>query len=86
MEHITKEDLDWVVDEILGFANKFVYLNIACYPATKILPNGENAHVTQESPGWWLDLINGAKYRSSNSARILLAIDDEKKERIYTEL
>ncbi len=82
LEHITKEDMDWVVAEILGFAQKFVFLNIACYPAKKILPNGENAHITQESPGWWLDLIHGIWRSNFDSLEVFLAIDDKDMKRV----
>jgi hypothetical protein len=57
LEHIPKEDVPWVLDEIFGYARIFVYLNVACYPAKKILPNGENAHCTVEPPEWWIALF-----------------------------
>lgn len=86
LEHITKEDMPWVIDEILGFANKFVYLNIACYPAKKILPNGENAHITQESPGWWVDLVHEIKRNKYNNLVVVLAIDDKYLKRVVVQL
>lgn len=54
LEHIPEEDVPWILDEIFGYAKKFVYLNVACYPAKKILPNGENAHCTIQPQEWWL--------------------------------
>lgn len=86
LEHITKEDMPWVIEEILGFANKFVYLNIACYPAHKILPNGENAHITQESPGWWVDLVHEIKRSKYNNLIVVLAIDDKYLKRVIVQL
>ncbi|MBM3727390.1 MAG: class I SAM-dependent methyltransferase [Acidobacteria bacterium] len=53
LEHIPEEDIDWVLAECFGFARRFLYMNIASYPAKKILPNGWNAHVTIEPPEWW---------------------------------
>lgn len=53
LEHIPEEDIPWVLDELFKSANKFVYASAACYPARKKLPNGENAHVTQQPPVWW---------------------------------
>ena len=58
LEHCPEEDMEWILEELFGFANKFLMVSIACYPAKKILPNGENAHITQKSPGWWLDLLD----------------------------
>lgn len=57
LEHVPQEDVPWVLDEIFGYAKKFVYLNVACYPAKKILPNGENAHCTIQPQDWWLARI-----------------------------
>lgn len=57
LEHCPEEDLPWILGEIFGYARQFVYLNVACYPARKTLPNGENAHVTVRPPQWWRKLI-----------------------------
>src|SRR3954447_21617428 len=57
LEHLPEEDLDWVLEEIFGFAKRFVFLNVACFPARKSLPNGANAHVTVRDPQWWQALI-----------------------------
>ncbi|MBC8339176.1 MAG: class I SAM-dependent methyltransferase [Rhodospirillales bacterium] len=57
MEHCPREDLPWIVEEIFSFAEEFVYLSVACYPAQKTLPNGENAHCTIEPMEWWRDLF-----------------------------
>jgi len=82
LEHIAKEDLSWVVEEILGYSNKVVYLNIACYPAIKTLPNGENAHITQESPGWWVDLVHSIKREKFDELAVVLAVDDKDRKRL----
>lgn len=53
LEHCPQEDLDWILDEIFGYAQKFVFANVASYPARKVLANGENAHCTLQPPEWW---------------------------------
>lgn len=58
MEHCPEEDLPWIIGEIFGYATRFIYVSIACYPARKSLPDGRNAHITQRSPGWWVDLFS----------------------------
>jgi len=58
LEHCPVDDLPWIIDEIFCYAEKFVFANIASYPAKKSLPNGENAHCTQQGKEWWEDLIN----------------------------
>jgi hypothetical protein len=57
LEHCPEEDMAWVIDQIFGYARKFVLANIACYPAEKHLPNGENAHCTVKPVGWWRDML-----------------------------
>ena len=57
LEHCPEEDIPWIVDEIFGYANKFVFANVACYPAKKRLPSGENAHCTIRPPEWWNGIL-----------------------------
>ena len=57
LEHCPEEDMAWIVEEMFGFATGFVYATIACYPAAKRLPNGENAHCTIKPPEWWNELF-----------------------------
>ena len=63
LEHITEPDLPWILDEMFGFARRFVFANIACYPAKKNLPNGQNAHCTVRSPDWWAGMIHAVAMR-----------------------
>jgi len=60
LEHCPEEDIGWIVNEIFSFASKFVFATIACYPANKRLPNGENAHCTVRPTEWWNDIFQGA--------------------------
>lgn len=57
LEHCPEEDLRWILHEMFAYATRFVFGNIASYPAKKMLPNGENAHCTQQSHEWWESLI-----------------------------
>lgn len=84
LEHCPEEDIDWILDELFAYARKFVFCSIACYPAKKILPNGENAHITQMSPGWWLDKLEACQLRHP-SVRYATAIDNAQKKRIFAE-
>jgi hypothetical protein len=63
LEHCPEEDMEWIVGEMFGFATRFVYATIACYPAAKSLPNGENAHCTIKPPQWWNELFGRAAGR-----------------------
>lgn len=66
LEHCPEEDLPWILGEIFGFAGRFVFSNVACYPARKRLPNGENAHCTIRPPEWWRALIESASQGHSD--------------------
>ncbi|MCC7484464.1 MAG: hypothetical protein IT529_05700 [Burkholderiales bacterium] len=57
LEHCPEEDMPWILGEIFGFARRFVFANVACYPATKRLANGENAHCTIRPGAWWRGLF-----------------------------
>jgi len=57
LEHCPEEDVEWIVGEIFGFARRFVFANVACFPAKKRLPTGENAHCTVKPLAWWSDLV-----------------------------
>ena len=61
LEHIYVSDVATVLRDIFSHAKKLVILNVACYEANALLPNGENAHITVRNPHWWkgaLDLIS----------------------------
>jgi hypothetical protein len=64
LEHIPAEDIPWVLGELFAFADKFVFVTIAGYPAQKIMPNGENAHCTIAPIGWWEGQLNAARQAS----------------------
>jgi 2-polyprenyl-3-methyl-5-hydroxy-6-metoxy-1,4-benzoquinol methylase len=57
LEHCPEPDLPWILGEMFGAARKFVFANIAAYPAAKTLPNGENAHCTVRPQEWWNEII-----------------------------
>jgi hypothetical protein len=60
LEHCPEADLQWIVGELFGYARLFVFANIACYPAIKTLPNGENAHCTIRPLEYWREIFEKA--------------------------
>lgn len=58
LEHIFLADVSNIVRELFSLANKLLVINVACYEASALLPNGENAHITVRSPDWWNGLVN----------------------------
>ena len=57
LEHIPSQDTDWFLEKIISKAKKYVFINVACYPAIAILPNGKNAHINVNEPKWWHEKI-----------------------------
>ncbi|MEM7060211.1 MAG: hypothetical protein AAF557_21730 [Pseudomonadota bacterium] len=63
MEHIYLGDVGFVLSDIFDLAERLVVVNVATYAANALLPNGENAHITQRHSQWWrgvLELISAA--------------------------
>lgn len=54
LEHIEPECLKEVMDDLARLTRKAIFVNVACRPAKKTLPDGRNAHLIQETPNWWL--------------------------------
>jgi hypothetical protein len=63
LEHCPEHDLPWIVEELFSFATRFVFASVACHPAVKRLPNGENAHCTIQGPDYWDRLFREAAVR-----------------------
>ena len=61
LEHIPSQDTDWVLEKIISKATKYVFINLACYPAVALLPNGKNAHINVNNPQWWAEKILSLK-------------------------
>ena len=57
LEHIPSQDIEWVLERIISKANKYVFINLACYPAVALLPDGKNAHINVNNPKWWYEKI-----------------------------
>jgi hypothetical protein len=53
LEHVPTPDVDWILREIFTYADKFVFLNIACHKAKATLPDGRNAHTNAHPASWW---------------------------------
>lgn len=55
LEHV--EDPDWVIQDILNYATKFVFLSVSCRPADKTFKDGSNLHIHVHPPQWWRDRV-----------------------------
>lgn len=57
MEHIEPACVESVLLDLQSLTGQVLFLNVACRPASKFLPDGRNAHLIQESPSWWLKAL-----------------------------
>ncbi len=57
LEHLPENLVTVVLAEIFGYAERFVLLGIATREATKVLPDGRNAHLTVRPETWWRERI-----------------------------
>ena len=75
LEHIPDSDIPWILREQFCYGKKFVFGNIASFPATKTLRNGENAHCTIEPCEWWENRISDAHRATGSSADYFFVIE-----------
>ena len=66
LEHVFVFDLREILRDIFINAKKLVILNVACYEASALLPNGENAHVTKRPPMWWKGFVDSISIEFKN--------------------
>lgn len=58
LEHVEPECLDDVLRHIWGLTNGVAFINVACRPAVKTLPDGRNAHLIQKPAAWWFEKLS----------------------------
>jgi 2-polyprenyl-3-methyl-5-hydroxy-6-metoxy-1,4-benzoquinol methylase len=57
LEHVEPDCLNSVLDHIRLLSRKYVFLTIHTSAAKKVLPDGRNAHLTQQPASWWMPKI-----------------------------
>jgi len=84
IEHIDEKDCDWILEEILSFSKKFVFVSIACYKALKTFTNGKNVHVNVKSPEYWKEKLDALsiKHPHLNIYSALDVIVTDKKDKM----
>ena len=53
LQHVSEEDIGWVLDVLFGAAKSFVYVAVSSAPAKHVLPNGMPAPCTVQPLEWW---------------------------------
>jgi hypothetical protein len=72
MEHIFISDVPNVLRDIFSYASSLAVINVACYRAAALLPNGENAHITQRPPHWWKGMVDAVSIEFPHVSVFLL--------------
>lgn len=54
LEHVEPECIDAVLDHIFELTGRYAYFIISCKEASRLLPDGRNAHILVQPPKWWL--------------------------------
>ena len=72
MEHVSIVDLDNVVQDILGFSNKFVFFVISTILDQKTLDDGRNVHQTVKNEDWWRQFFLKFESESKNIECIVM--------------
>ena len=57
LEHVFISNVATTIRDMLSYATKLAIINVACYSARALLPNGENEHVTVRRPLWWEGML-----------------------------
>ncbi len=57
LEHVEPACLPAVLQDLKRVTQKLIYLEIRLTPAKKSLPDGQNAHLIQESAAWWVEKL-----------------------------
>lgn len=57
LEHIEPNCIDAVLDDLKRCTLSEGYFTISCRKASKILPDGRNAHLIVEPPEWWKEKL-----------------------------
>ena len=68
LEHVPEGELPAFLDDVFGYAKKWVFFSVCCRPAKRLLPDGQNAHVTVKPYEWWHSLVsrhapNGVRWK-----------------------
>ena len=85
LEHIFISDVPSVLRNMFSYTSKLLVLNVACYSAAALLPNGENAHITVRPPAWWKGMLDSISVEYPNITIFLICSPGFKNSNAYPE-
>ena len=71
------------MEKLLTNAKKYLFINVACYPAIALLPNGKNAHINVKPPEWWHEKFLNFQDKLKNIKVICICTIEENKKFQY---
>ena len=83
LEHIFISDIPKVVEELFSLAKKLLVVNVACYKAAALLPNGENAHITVRDPNWWKGVFDTIASKYEDIEFMLICSENFHKGKVF---
>ena len=86
LEHVFISDIPYVIHDIFSYSKRLVVINVACYKASALLPNGENAHITVRPPLWWKGCIDTVSNNFPNINYSLIASTSYTKATIFEDI
>ena len=72
LEHIPEENIFEFIHEIFKLSKKFVFINIACYPAKKKFPDGRNVHLCIKKPEEWKKIFKQFKIKYPKISQFII--------------
>ena len=66
LEHVPRQDINWLLNKIFSISKKYVFINLACYYSNALLPDGSNAHINVNDKNWWFNKILKFKKKYSH--------------------
>jgi hypothetical protein len=70
LEHVERDRLPAVLAHLRSLCLKAAFLVVALDPANKVLTDGRNAHLIQESPCWWEAQVTAAGFTVLPQSRL----------------
>lgn len=74
LEHVPEDDVPALIDDLIRRASRFVFVTACPRPASRLLPNGVNAHCTVKPEQWWRDMVKGRQRALAASIDVVLRI------------
>lgn len=56
-EHIEEAKVDEFLEDLFSYAEKLLFISVCTRLASKVMPDGRNAHLTVKPKSWWLEKL-----------------------------